>query len=103
MGMQSYIYQWTQTQNMHSHVKNKKINNKKNQTIQFKKNEQKIWIDIPQGYIQAGIPILWPPDKKSWLTGKDSDAGKDWRQEEKGVTEDEMVGWCHRVKGHEFG
>ena len=46
---------------------------------------------------------LWPPDAKSWLTGKDPDAGKDWRQEEKGTTEDEMVGWHHRLDGHEFG
>ena len=45
---------------------------------------------------------LWPPDVKSWLTGIDPDAGKDWRQEEKGVTEDEMVGWPHRLNGHEF-
>ena len=42
------------------------------------------------------------PDAKGWLTGKDSDAGKDWRQEEKGMTEDEMVGWHHRLNGHEF-
>ena len=46
--------------------------------------------------------ILWPPDAKSWLIGKDPDAGKDWRQEEKGRTEDELVGWHHWVKGHEF-
>ena len=50
----------------------------------------------------AEAPILWPPDAKSWLTGKDPDAGKDWRQEEKGTTEDEMVGWLHRLNGHEF-
>ena len=48
------------------------------------------------------IPILWPPDAKSWLLGKDPDAGKDWGQEEKGVTEDEMVGWHHWPNGHEF-
>ena len=47
-------------------------------------------------------PILWPPDAKNWLLGKDPDAGKDWRQEEKGTTEDEMVGWHHRLNGHEF-
>ena len=47
-------------------------------------------------------PILRPPDVKSWLIGKDSDAGKDWRQEEKGLTEDEMVGWHHLLNGHEF-
>ena len=48
-------------------------------------------------------PILWPPDVKSWLIRKDSDAGKDWGQEEKGTTEDEMVGWHHRLNGHQFG
>ena len=47
-------------------------------------------------------PVLWPPDAKNWLIGKDPDAGKDWRQEEKGTTEDEVVGWHHRVYGHEF-
>ena len=47
--------------------------------------------------------ILWPPHAKSWLIGKDPDAGKDWGQEEKGMTEDEMVGWHHRLNGHEFG
>ena len=51
---------------------------------------------------EAETPVLWPPDVKNWLTWKDPDAGKDWRQEEKGTTEDEMVGW-HRLSGHEFG
>ena len=46
--------------------------------------------------------VLWTPDAKNWLTGKDPDAGKDWRQEEKGMTEDEMVGWHHWLNGHEF-
>ena len=46
--------------------------------------------------------ILWPPDVKNWLIGKDPDAGKDWRQEEKGTTEDQMVGWHHQLEGHEF-
>ena len=48
-------------------------------------------------------PILWPPDEKNWLIGKDPDAGKDTRWEEKGTTQDEMVGWHHRLNGHEFG
>ena len=52
---------------------------------------------------KAEITILWPPHVKSWLIGKDSDAGSDWRQEEKGMTEDEMAGWHHRLDGHEFG
>ena len=47
-------------------------------------------------------PILWPPDAKSQLIGKDPDAGKDWRQKEKGMTEDEMIGWHHCLNGHEF-
>ena len=47
-------------------------------------------------------PILWPPDVKTWLLGKDPEAGKDWRREEKGTTENEMVEWHHRLKGHEF-
>ena len=46
--------------------------------------------------------LFWPPDAKNWLMGKDPNAGKDWRQEEKGMTEDEMVGWHHRLDGHEF-
>ena len=52
---------------------------------------------------EAEAPVLWPPDSKSWLIGKDPDAGKDWRQEEKGTTEDEMVGWHHWLNGHKFG
>ena len=51
---------------------------------------------------EAESPILWPPDVKSWLIWKDPDAGKDWRQEEKGTTEDEIVGWHHWLNGHEF-
>ena len=53
--------------------------------------------------IEAETPILWPPNVKSWLIWKDPDAGKDWGQEEKGMTEDEMVGWHHWLNGHEFG
>ena len=51
---------------------------------------------------EAETPVVWPPDVKSQLVGKDPDAGKDWRQEEKGTTEDKMVGWHHRLDGHEF-
>ena len=54
------------------------------------------------GRTDAEALILWPPDAKNCLIGKDPDAGKDWRQEEKGTTEDEMVGWHHRLYGHEF-
>ena len=52
--------------------------------------------------LKLKLQIFWPPDMKSQLIGKDPDAGKDWGQEEKGVTEDEMVGWHHRLNGHEF-
>ena len=61
------------------------------------------WIFIGRTDAEAETPILWPPDMKNWLTGKDPDAGKDWWQKEKGTTEDEMVGWHHRLSGHEFG
>ena len=54
------------------------------------------------GRTNAEAPILWPPDVKNWLTGKDPDAGKDWRWEKKGTTEDEMVGWHHQLDGHDF-
>ena len=50
----------------------------------------------------AEAPIFWPPDAKNWLIGKNPDAGKDWRRENKGMTEDEMVGWHHQLDGHEF-
>ena len=60
------------------------------------------WIFIGSTDAEAEVPILWPPDAKNWLFGKDPDAGKDWRQEEKGITEDEMVEWYHWLNGHEF-
>ena len=60
------------------------------------------WIFIGMTDAEAETLILWSPDEKSWLIGKDPDAGKDWRQEEKGMTEDEMVGWHHQVNGLEF-
>ena len=61
------------------------------------------WVFIGRTDAEAETPVLWPPDAKSWLTGKDPDAGKDWGQEEKGMTEDEMVGWHHWLSGHGFG
>ena len=61
------------------------------------------WIFIGRTYVEAETPIFWPPDSKSWLIWKDPDAGKDWRWEEKGATEDEMAGWHHRLNGHGFG
>ena len=61
------------------------------------------WMFTGRTDVEAETPVLWPPDAKSWLIGKDPDAGKDWGQEEKGTTEDEMVGWHHRLNGHGFG
>ena len=60
------------------------------------------WIFIGRADAEAEAPILWPPDAKNWLIGKDPDGGKDWRQKDKGMTEDEMVGWHHWLDGHEF-
>ena len=70
------------------------------QPVHPKGNES--WIFIGRTDAEAEIPVRWPPDAKNWLIGKDPDAGKDWRQEEKGMTEDEMVGWHHQLDGHEF-
>ena len=61
------------------------------------------WIFIGRTDAEAETPILRPPDAESWLIGKDPDAGKDWGQDKKGMTEDEMVGWYHRLNGHGFG
>ena len=61
------------------------------------------WVFIGRTDVEAETPILWPPDAKSWVIWKDPDSGKDWGQEEKGTTEDEMVGWHHWFNGHEFG
>ena len=60
------------------------------------------WIFIGRTDAEAEAPVLWPPDAKSWVIEKDPDAGKDWRQKEKGMTEDEMVGRHHWLDGHEF-
>ena len=67
-----------------------------------KSNPKEINADYSLERLDAETLILWLHDEKGWLIGKDPDAGKDWRQEEKGVTEDEMVGWHHQLKGHEF-
>ena len=61
------------------------------------------WVFTGRTDAEAETPILWPPDAKNWLIGKDPNAGKDWWQEEKGMTEDEMVGWHHQINGHGFG
>ena len=60
------------------------------------------WVFFGTTDAEAETPILWPPHAKTWLIWKDPDAGKDWGQEEKGTLEDEMVGWHHRLNGHEF-
>ena len=60
------------------------------------------WVFIGRTDAEAETPILWPPDAKNWLIGKDPDDGKDWRQEKKGMKEDEMVGWHYQLNGHEF-
>ena len=64
--------------------------------------ENQSWIFIGMTDAEAETPIFWPPDVKSWLIWKDPDAEKDWRQEEKGTTEDEMVGWHHQLNGQKF-
>ena len=69
-------------------------------TVNPKGNQS--WIFTGRTDAEAEAPMLCPPDAKDWLIGKDLDAGEDWRQEEKGMTEDEIVGWHHRLKGHEF-
>ena len=75
--------------------------------MQVKKQQLELdmeqWTDtIESTDAEAEVPILWPPDGTNWLIEKDPDAGKDWRQEEKGTREDEMVAWHHWLNGHEF-
>ena len=65
-------------------------------------SETQPWIFIGRTDAEGEVTILWPPDAKCWLIRKDSGAGKDWGQEEKGVTEDELVGWHHWLNGHKF-
>ena len=76
------------------------LDGKEIQPVHPKGNQ--LWIFIGRTDVEAKTLILWTPDTKNWLTGQDPDAGKDWRQEEKGMTEDEMVGWHHRLNGREF-
>ena len=70
--------------------------------IQPVHSEDQSWVFFGRNDAKAETPVLWPPHAKSWLIGKDSDAGRDWGQEEKGMTEDEMAGWHHRLDGREF-
>ena len=73
------------------------LNSKEIQPVHPKGDQSWVFIDT-----EVETPILWPPDGKNWLIRKDTDAGKDWGQEEKGMTEDEMVWWHHQLNGHEF-
>ena len=75
------------------------LGRKEIQPVNLKGNQS--WIFIGWIDVEPGTLILWPPDAKNWLIGKVPDARKDWRQE-KGITEDEMVGWYHRLNGHDF-
>ena len=70
---------------------------KKIQPVHPKENQSWIFIETTDAEVEA--PILWPPDVKNWFTEKDPDAGKDWRQEEKGMAENEVVGWQHWLQG----
>ena len=76
------------------------LDSKEIQPVHPKGNQS--WIVIGRTDAEVETPILWPPDVKNWLIGKDPDAGKDWRQEKKGMIEDKMVGWYHWLNGHEF-
>ena len=76
------------------------LDSKEIQPVHPKGNQSWIFIERTDAEVEA--PILSPPDAKNWLIGKDPDGGKDWRQKEKGITEDEMVGWRHPLNGNEF-
>ena len=76
------------------------LDGKEIQPVNHKGNQS--WKFMGRTDAEAETPILWPPDAKNCLIWKDPDAGKDWRQKEKGTTEDEMVGWHHQLDGHEF-
>ena len=76
------------------------LDSKESKPVNLKGNQSLIFTGKTDP--EAEAPILWPPDKKSWVIEKDPDVGKDWRQKEKGTTNDEMVGWHHRLNGYEF-
>ena len=83
------------------HFLDSPLNCKEIQPVHPKGDQSRVFIGRTD--VKAETPILWPPYAKSWLIRKDPDAGKDWGQEEKRATEDEMVGWPHRLNGHGFG
>ena len=76
------------------------LNRKEIKPINCKRNQS--WIFFGSTETEDEAPRFWPPDAKNWLIGKDLDGGKDWRQEEKQITEDDITGWCHQWDGHEF-
>ena len=76
------------------------LDSKETKPVNSKRNQS--WICIGRSDAEAETPILWPPDANNWLIGKDLDAGKDWTQEKKGMTEDEMAGWHQQLDGREF-
>ena len=108
-GLQSTVTNEGQAQDHHSalnegarlgeaELRNRPLNSKDVKPVNPKGNQP--WIFF--GRIDAEAPILWPPDVKSQLIRKDFDVGKDWKQEEKGMIEDEIVGWHYQLNGHEF-
>ena len=80
----------------------RKLSTQELMLLKHPKGDQSL-VFIGRTDVEAETPILWPPDVKSWLVWKDPNAGKDWRWEKKGMTEDEMAGWHHWLDGHEFG
>ena len=76
------------------------LDSRETKPVKPKRNQS--WIFIVKTDAEAELPIIWPPDAKNWIIVKDPDAGKDWKHEEKGTMEDEMVGWHHWLNGHEF-
>ena len=76
------------------------LDSKEIQPVHSKRDQS--WVFFGRNDAKAETPVLWPSHAKSRLIGKDPDAGRDWGQEEKGMTEDEMAGWYHRLNGHEF-
>ena len=94
--MQSNVWKWNELSNTMLYP----LDCKKIQPVHSKGDQS--WVFFGRTDAEAETPVLWPPHRKSWLIGKDSDAGRDWGQEEKGTTEDEMAGWHHWLDGHEF-
>ena len=78
------------------------LDSKEIQPVNPKRNQSVLQEIIPEYSLEAEAPTLWPPDAKNWLIGRDPDSGKDWRQKEKGRTEDERIGWHHRLDRHKF-